>query len=194
MPKIIKATILASALLAPSTLLFAGPFGLEMGESASEQGCTAVEGVPGFHRCATVKKPHSAFESYVVQSSKQHGVCWIKAIGKDISDNGYGTSTKSKAEELAPLITKSYGVSPEKTAFLLSGALWDDADEFLMSLLKKERVHAYKWEGVSKEGIDSIYLGLQAGGSSTGYLVLEYYGADYQECNEAVKASEGDAF
>lgn len=190
----ILAATLASVLSAASAISFAGPFGLEMGKPATTQGCTALESSPGLYKCVSVDKPHSAFETYIVQSSEQHGVCWIKGIGKDISDNGYGTTTKSKAEEIVPLITRSYGVSHELTTFLVPNALWDDGDEFLMSLVKKERIHIYKWDGVSKDGVASIALGLQATGSDSGYLALEYYGTDYDECDDAIKSAEGDAF
>lgn len=74
-----------------------GPFGVEMGGLPEDYGCTPIDGAIGMYRCSGFKKRHSAFETYLVKASKTHGICLVKAIGKNISDSGYGTAKIGRA-------------------------------------------------------------------------------------------------
>lgn len=172
----------------------AAGFGIEFGSSPNEYGCTSlVEG--GKYTCTNVPKPHSSFESYVIEASDQHGICWVKGIGKDISDNGYGTSTKSKLEELKASLERGYGPVSEKTDYLIYNALWDDADEWLMSIRQKQRIFMYQWDAPEgqKYKLASIYLAAGATSSSTGYIALEYYSTDHDACQQANSKLEDDS-
>lgn len=179
-------------LLLFSTISNAGGFGIEIGKSPSEYGCQSSSGNIGYFSC-DAPKPHSAFEKYVVQASELHGICWIKGIGKDISDNGYGTSTKAKHAELQSVLSKAYGEISDTTDIIFPGALWSEADEWLMAINKKQRFYSVNWSDLdvpSKPKLKDIYLGVSATGSATGWLTLEYYSKDYEDCKTAVSESE----
>jgi len=173
----------------------ASGFGIEMGKSPPEYGCEAQADNVGIYSCVA-PKPHSAFEAYMVQASDKHGICWVKGVGKDISDNGYGTSTKSKHSELQSVLTKAYGEISDTSDFIMPGALWDDANEWLMSINQKQRFYSVSWADLDVPGkpqLDTIYLGVSAVGSSKGYVFLEYYSKVYEECEKANVDSESSA-
>ena len=172
----------------------AAGFGIEFGSSPNNYGCTSL-GEGGKYTCTDVPKPHSSFESYVIQASDQHGICWVKGVGKDISDNGYGTSTKRKLEELKASLERGYGPASETTDFLIYGALWDDSDEWLMSIRQKQRVFMYQWDAPEgqKYKLDKIYLAAGATGSDTGYIALDYYSSDHEACTQATSKLEDDS-
>ena len=174
------------------TMSKAGGFGIELGKSPSEYGCQAMSGSIGYFSCEA-PKPHSAFEQYVVKASESHGICWIKGVGKDISDNGYGSSTLAKHAELKSVLSKAYGEISETTDFVLPGALWSEADEWLMAIDKKQRFYSVNWSDLkvpSKPKLKQIYLGVGATGNAKGWLTLEYYSKDYEDCKTAVSQSE----
>ena len=68
-----------------ATNAMAGPFGLNMGMSLKEIGGKPKKIANGKYEIVDIPKPHSAFESYIVQVSPKSGLCWIKAISKDIA-------------------------------------------------------------------------------------------------------------
>lgn len=190
-----KKILVTYLLVVASSMVNAGGFGVEFGQSPEKYGCADMAGHPGHFDC-TPPKPHSAFESYLVKASDEHGICWVKGIGKDISDNGYGTSTKNKYVELRELLIKAYGEPSAKLENLIPGSIWDDGNEFLMSLRQKERYHISQWEDLqisSKPQLNDIFLSIKATSGSTGYVNLEYYSKAYDSCNNAVKEIGSDS-
>ena len=125
--------IAVPAVLSLASKASAGALGMQSGEKPARYGCAAVPSNPGFDGCPPPPKPHSAFEDYVVKASEQVGICWIKGIGKDISDNGYGVGTRSVVVDLKSQLAKKYGAGPEKTDFPLPGSIWKDPDDCLMA-------------------------------------------------------------
>ena len=179
-------TILASAVQA-------GPFGFEMGNKPSNYQCSEMAEA-NMYRCASAPKGHPDFEAYVLQATSVHGICWIKAVGKNISDNGYGTSTKRQVDGFVDAIKRSYGEDVEKTDFLLSSSIWNEPDEFLMGIVKRERIYTYHWKSTSDASIGEIYLAAKAVRSDTGYTALEYYGSDYEACSKYSEDQVNDVF
>ena len=173
----------------------AAGFGFQMGEAPTTYNCDALDARPGTYKCVA-PKPHSSFESYVIEASEKHGICWVKGVGKDISDNGYGTNTQTEHEKLVTLLSKPYGAASEKTDFILPSALWDDPNEWLMSIAKKERYVISTWKDLklaSKPALDKIYLGVGATSGKTGYITVEYHAKNYSDCVQANAESESDA-
>src|SRR5262245_32212432 len=78
------------------------PFGLQMGMTKAQLGLveSARPVAPGMYKLTTVPKPHPEFESYLVQVAPTTGLCFVKAIGKDISTNVYGSDLKRKYEDM----------------------------------------------------------------------------------------------
>ena len=74
-------------------IAFAGPFGLDMGMSLDQvknkTGKNPELVQDDLYRVDPPNK-NDMFESYIVQISPEYGIVWIKAVGKDITTNGYG--------------------------------------------------------------------------------------------------------
>lgn len=185
---------LVAAAMVWSTGIYAAGFGLEFGADPSKFDCSPVSSSPGHFLCRTPPKPHSAFEAYAVQASPKHGICWVKGVGKDISDNRFGSATKSAVDEMAQTLNRLYGPS-QAIDIILPRALWNEANEWLMSIVQNERFYGYQWKDLKSKRpmLDSVALAAQATGSSTGYIALDYYATFHEECSQAILASEADS-
>lgn len=180
--------------------ILAGPFGIEMGDSLrklEETGLVPSATSSAGYYFITPKSTHPDFEDYLVRIDEDEGVFLIKAIGKDISDNKYGTKTKSKFDEIRKGLDRTYG-SSELTDLLMPRALWKDLDEWLMSIRQQERFHLAKWDNKTGASLPkeyaSIYLAVDALSSTKGYLVLEYYGARHSVLSEKSKQEAASVF
>ncbi len=167
---------------------WAGPFGFDMGKSVSSYTCEK-QSPPGFYKCAPAK-PHSAFESYIVEATDKHGICWIKGVGKNISDNGYGFGTKQAVDDIATQLSQVYGAKTEVVDRLLPGSIWKEPGDWTMGVAKNERRYYYHWKPTTDPAIAQIFVAANALNGSTGYVSLEYYGSSYQECDADVKQQE----
>ena len=174
----------------------AGPFGLEMGMSIKKIDPKAKEVSPGMYTTSKVPKPHSAFENYVVQVGKKNGLCWIKAIGKDISTSSYGIELKSAFSSMSEKLSKTYGKN-ETTDLLMPGSIWKEPNEFIMAMIKKERFLMAIWDKEKgsklKGNLKQIGLIAKPGGRSKGYLSHEYSFLNSEACDKEIAAQEDDA-
>lgn len=169
-----------------------GPFGFSMGATPSVYGCNPLN-IAGMYECATAPKPHSSFETYVVQSSAETGICFVKGVGRNVTSNSYGTSIRAETDELAKQISVRYG-EPQLFDDLLPGSIWDEPRDWLVSLVKKERRYTYKWESTPEEHVNEIYLAALAIDDDTTYPVAEFYLANYQDCEASTKKGEASSF
>jgi len=176
----------------------AGPFGLKMGMSVAEVKAidpAMTELAPGKYKLTHVPKPHSAFESYIVQICPKVGLSWIKAIGKNVSTSSYGIELRATFDELSTKLDKSYGAG-STTDVLLPGSIWDEPDDFMMGLAKKERYLFRQWSQKTGAQLNSnlVAIGLVATAldNNTGYLSLEYAFATSEACDEEIESLEDD--
>jgi len=174
----------------------AGPFGLKKGMSLNEIGGQPKKLGNGVYKLTKVPKPHSAFEFYVVRVSTKEGLCFIKAVGKDISTNRYGVSLESEFELIEKKLEANYG-KYEKIDFLLTGSIWDEPEDWMMGLLKQERVLLALWENEKGSSLPSDIkeIGLYAVAESTekGYLAIEYNFINFDSCKSELAAQEDDS-
>lgn len=173
-----------------------GPFGLVIGSPVEQFDCME-SGTDSIYRC-TPSNPHPAFEIYAVKASSSHGICWIKAIGTDISDNGRGTNTKSKTDEIAAQVASVYGNWTDNFDFLSVGSIWDESDEWLMGMVQNDRYYGFTW-GVEdgyepQKNVVSVYVGADATRSNVGYVVAEFSGSNLAECEEEIAAKQSSVF
>lgn len=195
-----KKVALIGLMVVISTNVFAGPFGIEMGMSLQEvtKICKSTpEVVKDDIYSIAPPKTNDLFEKYIVGIDPNYGVYWIKAIGKDISTTGYGTAVKSTFNDLVSSIEGTYG-KYEKIDYLEYGSLWDEPRDFMMGLAKGERTLIAYWKKSSyatlPSNIESIYVGVNALSSSTGYLSLEYYSDNYEKVKAAKKEKQDSVF
>ena len=104
-----------------------------MGMSKQKTGVTGSEVSPVLYQLDEVPKPHSAFEAYGVKFSPNQGLCFIKAIGKDIKTNGHGFAIKSAFNGLREKLDTAYGKS-DLTDLLVRGSICDEPEDWMMGL------------------------------------------------------------
>lgn len=191
MKKVILITSLAFSMLV-SNMAIAGPFGLDKGMKQAELPKDAELIQKGYYRLKQVPNPHPAFDYYVVQVAESAGLCWIKAIGKDIATSSHGTTLRSEFRDLRSRLDNVYGASNE-TNTLLPGSIWNEPQDYMMGLVKKERFLFAEWKNSAgsqlKDGIESIGLVANALGSGKGYLTLEYSFENYQACETEINSN-----
>ena len=174
----------------------AGPFGLSMGMKKSDFKGELKEIAPHKYQTNTVPKKHSAFEAYVVQIGPKSGLCYIKAIGKDIRTNTYGSEVKSAFEEMESKLKSAYGDN-KKLDFLRYESIWNEPKDWMPGLIKGERILAAFWN--VKEGskltdnLTDIALAASGTNRETGYLAIDYTFSNKEACDAEIAAMEDGA-
>lgn len=175
-----------------------GPFGFDVGSDISEYANCSKLDQPGIYQCSSAKKPHPDIEFYVVKHFDEVGICWIKGIGNDINDNGYGTNTKAQVDKIKSQIEGVYGDSTKSFNFLSAGSIWDEGNDWMMGVVREERYYNFFWtedDGYIKiKKIDSIYLTANALSSSKGYFSIEFAGENKDRCDSIANSEGASAF
>jgi len=187
-------------LLIINSIVFAGPFGLEMGMTLSTvRDLTGVEPKkegPNIYSI-TPPKPHPAFEAYVVRVNSKNEIYFVKAIGKDIITSIYGTELQSAFRELISSLERTYG-KYKLYDYLKNGSIWDEPRDFMMAMIKKERYLMAFWdrdEGSNlPEDILNIAIAVIALSTNKGYLALDYSFINMEEAEKEIKAEEDSVF
>lgn len=178
------------------TNAMAGPFGLDMGMTLKDMGGKAEKVANGKYKLTTVPKPHSAFEAYVVQLAPKGGLCWIKAIGKDIPTSAYGIELKSAFNDMKGKLEKVYG-KHETTDLLMPGSIWDEPNDFMMAMIKKERFLMAIWDNEKgstfTDNIKKVGLIALPAGRDKGYISVEYSFTNEKACEAELAAQEDGA-
>lgn len=192
-----KKILIGLAILAIlSETAIAGPFGLSMGMNKSDFKGKLKEIAPHKYTTNTVPKKHSAFETYVVKISPKSGLCYIKAIGKDISTNTYGVEVKSAFDSMESKLKKSYGKN-KRVDFLRYESIWDEPKDYMPALIKGERILVSVWnkeEGSTLKGnLKDVALGASGSSRSKGYLSIDYSFTNQEACDAEIAATEDGA-
>jgi hypothetical protein len=188
-----RAKVLAAALLGISTVTpaMAGPFGIDVeGFSLDKYSCIDAGGQ--YYACTSIPKAHDYFESYLVRYHPDAGLCSISGIGKAIEENGFGTGTISKTDELHNQISQKYG-RVKRQDILLSTSIWNEPDEWLMGLSQQERSYAYIGDvSPAVEEIAKYSVIAAASSSDTGFVVVDFRTVNFDKC-ETAKTKDGAA-
>jgi len=150
----------------------------------------------GYFFVASPPKPHSLFETYAVIHTAETGVCMITAISTTFENDKYGTKAKSAYDELVVSLDKKYGPVGDMWEELKAGALWDEADEFAMSLLQKDREHSrwFKPSAASQNEFDYVQILIGAEDGSSTYVRLDYRNKVLLEnCTAVLSSANNDS-
>lgn len=169
-----------------------GPFGVSMGDDPMKLGCAPLTAA-GTYRCNTLPKAHSAFEGYVLKSTEQTGVCWIKAVGLDVNVNSAGSEIRMQVDQLAEQISITYGKAAPLD-WLQTGSIWDEYEEWMMALSKGERIYSYEWDARGKKNLTQVYLAAVTSRADQAYAVAEFSFSNKTECDDILKRKEAGAF
>jgi hypothetical protein len=133
---------------------------------------------------------HLLFSEYVVQSSKEHGIVWIKGISSEINNDSFGISIRSLVDRIAEQLSSRYGAG-SKIDNLLSGSIWNDPQYWMNSLESNERSYHYTWSRSRNkqllDDIESIYVGATAYNSQSSTAVIEYSSLKLPEAQKAIE-------
>ena len=175
---------------------FAGPFGLSMGMGIKQIDANAEQIAPWVYLTSKVPKTHSAFEEYALKVGPKSGLCWIKAIGKDISTNSYGSGLKIAFEKMQEKLTNIYGIG-ETTDMLLSGSILNKPRHWLMAVFEKERFLTTVWDKSTNSTLNNdlttVYLLVSSSGINEGRLQIEYIFSNEDACEKEIAAQEDGA-
>lgn len=180
--------------------VFAGPFGLDMGMTLAQiQQKTGKVPVLSQDDLYEIVPPNAnnLFESYMVRVHPKYGIYSIRAIGKDITTTGYGYEVKSTFNDLVASIGKSYG-KYKKFDYLQARSIWDEPNDFMMGLVRKERTLAAFWDKEEQStlpnDISEISVAAYGLSSSKGYIVLIYNSPNKVIIDAEKKASQDSVF
>ena len=180
----LMATSFAVVSFTGSDLMADGAFGVEFGQALPENAIP----IPGHQGRYAVEapSPFPEFQVYAVTFHDSTGVCNIWAVGKTYEDDEWGIAVKSSYEKLITTLSKKYG-SVRREEFLQPGALWDEPDEFSMSIDKNQRSHKAIWDIKTEEPTrtSKIILNVSAEWTDTKLAIL-YESSDYSKCERAL--------
>lgn len=186
-----KKYIIAAATFVVANAI-AGPFGLSQGMSLAEvqkQGPFALVPSEQFlYRTTTIANGHQDFKRYTAVITPETGLCRIRASGRDITTSVYGSELLRKHQELVDALTEKYGKPSNKFDYLKAGSIWKDPNDWMLALLRGERV--LKWFWTDKEGsklpdsLDGISVTAHALSQNEGYIELAYDFKNVTRCSE----------
>mgnify|MGYP000855582682 CR=1 FL=1 len=188
-----KNTVLFLFAVCLSASTLSAPFGIEMGMSIEDVDKNASLNDSGKLYDVKPPKPHSLFEHYTIEATKQHGVCASKGLSKDIDTSVYGTELKSKYSELKAALSSKYGEPYKSFDFLKHGSLWSESNYWMISLLKKERRLASFWVKNLPDGMTVIMLTTHAISTNKGVLSLSTEFKNRDQCQKVINQTDNNS-
>ncbi|WP_288076485.1 hypothetical protein [Pseudomonas sp.] len=173
-----------------------GPFGLEQGlsvdliEKMAGESLRVSDDSENLYVLGSPPKPNNSFDTYYLVVSPTVGLCAVRAIGKPISTNGYGSQLISRYDEMKSALSGVYG-KPQSQEYLGEGSIWKEPSDWMAGLYKQERAHWSKWEGKQssplKNSLSVVAVGAIALGHDSGYVRVEYEFSNYGACTEEIR-------
>ena len=188
----IGAMVFAAALVLPVEAQ--GPFGLEMGTSLDsireEFGISGEVANGMYYILKKVPRPHSSFESYAVQVSESSGLCSINGMGIAVESSSHGVQVRARFNQLREQLEGAYGASSEIVDRILPGSIWDEPEDFMMGLLKKERILNAEWSQPGRNAVSKISLITVASDRSSARVSIRYELDNFTECEKEIQEAE----
>lgn len=183
-----------------------GPFGVKMGISLDDlRG--AVELKDGDSKFTFESKqapsPHDAFEVYLYTLTEETGLCKVAALGKPVTTSRAGFELRSEFASLQTALTERYGKPSTKYDFLSRGSIWNESQDWMMGLLKKDRILTTFWIASPEDkstpkadlpnNLETIVLEANAESSETGRIAIRYAFKNETACVDLIKKSRHKA-
>lgn len=177
-----KKTALLLLFAVTSSMLFAGPFGLEFGWTAAEleENCIYAEhmitqgSMNGY--LINPPNPHSELKMYVVFVDDEYGLYLIRALTASCYTEH---NVRWSYDMLKNQLSSVYG-EPEEVDEIEWNSDWKGSDNFLRSIFYGDRILLSVWQPAYAEGsAKDIYLTVMPGTETEARVDLEYYSWDY---------------
>jgi hypothetical protein len=198
-----KRYMILFVLAAVSSAYAQGPFGFEKGMTREEviklvgQSAIAPRGQtqnPYNLILNTAPKPHSAFEKYILTFSPKEGLLKIQAIGKDIDSDSSGTEVKTAYNDIVDGLNKKYG-PPTQQFDNLTGQLFNEPNQWMMSILDKDRSVASFWNlSPPLNNVKDIMSDVNVSHTNKGYIVVRFEFTGWNKFVDSLKAAENNNF
>jgi len=124
---------------------------------------------------STAPSPHPDFETYTCIISPEKGLLKVVANGKTIDTNDFGAGVRDQFDKVAAALTDAYG---QGSLFdhLEEGSIWNEPQDWMMGLLKKDRELVEYWTHLPERGdhISAIAIETVALARDKAYLVVSY--------------------
>jgi len=177
-----KRLLIILLLFASNLAVFAGPFGLERGMTLKQLKAIdpSIEKIVN-NEYAMVKVPKlsSSFREYLVGVHPTEGLLKLVAVGNNLSTNRFGTQLLQEFNKLKDGLSKVYGAPTQVVdQILVKGSSHDDPQDWMYSLLVKERFLGCAWfkkEGPLTSGLNTIEITVVADSLNEGHILLSYY-------------------
>lgn len=168
-----------------------GPFGLRMGMQPTEVGKPASNPQNGVYIYSRLPIPFSRADEYLLLFGQKSGLCKVVASGVTKDTSVYGSELKSEFTDIRDALVSKYGGSKNDYDFLKTGSIWDDPQDWMMALLKKERVLASAWEFTGRgDEVANLMLKANALGTNKGYVTIAYEFSNFSACRAELDASD----
>ena len=166
----------------------AGPFGLQMGQSLADlRKHSEVTAGERQHIYSMKKAPvsHPDFPELDLIVTPSHGLCKIAAWTGNIKTSAYGTELQTVFTRVQGALSAKYGKAEKTYDFLRVGSIWKEPQDWMMGLLKKERIIGTFWISESEvlpDNLKLIHLDVKALSTDTGEIGLIYEFTNANEC------------
>lgn len=189
-----KKVLLGTFLSLLPAVAASGPFGFSNESTPNGTHCSQMDD-PMWYKCGSAPKAHPDFDYYVIQHHNELGVCFLKAVGKNIKTNSFGSQLTSQTDKIKNQISSKYGPPTKIVDQLMPGSIWNDPEDFMMSMVQKDRLFYIEWKvDASKNVFETVGITRQALGTDEGYLNVEYYYPASEKCDAVVTDNEASSF
>ena len=177
-----------------------GPFGLRRGMTRAQVievvGKGAIKEIKGDRMgVLTVPKPHPAFGFYWLGFSPDQGLLKILALGNDIETNGFGEEIRESFKTILDAVSKTYGKPGDVFDYVRHGSTWEEPEDWMMGLVKKERrLDAFWTKGPFPNRIHSMRLEAKASSVEKGFIELSYEFDGFNSYLETKNKKAGSVF
>lgn len=175
---------------APQPADLPSPFGLQMGMKNDQLGKIQSEISPYKFQLASVSKPHTDLEVYAVTATPNAGLCFIRAVSPNWKTTSDGAVLRSRFESMKSQLEGIYG-KPYMLDSLNEGSKLNRPRDWMNALLKDERKLLARWSVDDnlpmKPTIAKIYVAAYAVSDEAGYIAVEYYFTNYDQCQAELK-------
>jgi len=175
-----------------------GPFGVNSETNIAKiETCELSKEKLTVYSCSHLPKDHDTFKDFIVFYAEGIGVCKIIAVSKVIDTNVYGAGLKNEVDIVSKQISEKYGTF-RKFDFLMAGSIWREPNEWMRSLIKKERYYSYYWSKETKfkqqHNISSITMDAVALDQNNGTIALTFEFENFNKCKEIENKKAKNAF
>ena len=173
----------------------ASPFGLRMGLTRDMVGIIDEEVAPYKFLLNSVPKPDPDLAIYTVTVTPKAGLCTVRSMSPNVQTTAFGTELKSRFDRMVSQLAEVHG-RPSVLNTLVRGSVLNEPKDWMASLLKKDRALFAMWSSenfLQTSALARVTVSANALSETRGYLAVQYYFSNYDQCQAEIAGSERSA-